>query len=79
MRFPPYGTATPSPKRSPLKDLAPWLDDQGLLRVGGRLAETMLSHKDKHPVILPKGAPYVTLLLREEHNCSPGAPLRKIQ
>ena len=41
-------------KTSPIQDLNPFMDSDGLLRVGGRLRRCTLSDDIKHPVILPK-------------------------
>ncbi|XP_066585190.1 uncharacterized protein [Prorops nasuta] len=40
------------PSSSRLLSLAPFLDAQGVLRVGGRLQHSFLSDKQKHPIIL---------------------------
>ena len=53
--------------RDPLISLHPFLDDQGVLRVGGRLQNSLLPFEVKHPMILPKKHPFVDLLLRYEH------------
>lgn len=37
-----------------LHKLSPYLDDQGVLRVGGRLTNADISYRQKHPIILPK-------------------------
>ena len=34
--------------------LDPFLDNTGLLQVGGRLRKSRLSHSEVHPVVLPK-------------------------
>ncbi|XP_072554180.1 uncharacterized protein [Paramormyrops kingsleyae] len=55
------------PKGSPIKNLDPFLDNQGLLRVGGRIAEANLSQTEKHPLIIP-GTHYVaTLIVKHCH------------
>ncbi|XP_078364035.1 uncharacterized protein LOC144648306 [Oculina patagonica] len=54
-------------KKSHLYRLDPYVDDAGVLRVGGRLRQTNLSSKEKHPVILPKGHHVSKLLLRHYH------------
>ena len=41
-------------KSSKLYKLDPFLDSDGLLRVGGRLGESRLSHSEAHPLVLPK-------------------------
>ncbi|XP_066592940.1 uncharacterized protein [Prorops nasuta] len=51
---------------SRLLSLAPFLDAQGILRVGGRLQQSFLSDNQKHPIILPTN--YLTeLLIRHIH------------
>ena len=42
-------------RKSPLFKLHPYVDDRGILRVGGRLERGSFSVDLKHPVILPKG------------------------
>ena len=40
--------------RGGLEKLAPFVDEQGLLRVGGRIkSATLLTHDEKHPLIMP--------------------------
>ena len=41
-------------RSSKIIKLNPWLDEDGLLRVGGRLKKSLLETSVKHPVILPK-------------------------
>ena len=41
---------------SALKSLAPFLDKDGLLRVGGRMELTDAPYEEKHPVIVPAGS-----------------------
>ncbi|UYV69429.1 hypothetical protein LAZ67_6003549, partial [Cordylochernes scorpioides] len=48
--------------KSPLIKLNPFLDKGGLLRVGGRLNNALLSFDQKHPIILHK-AQYITQLV----------------
>ncbi|XP_054281217.1 uncharacterized protein LOC128998886 [Macrosteles quadrilineatus] len=52
---------------SRLRRLSPWLDSNGLLRVGGRLTASTLKHDSRHPVILPKGHHVVDLLIDHYH------------
>lgn len=40
-------------KSSKLKDLNPFLDVNGILRVGGRPMNASISYDEKHPIILP--------------------------
>ena len=41
-------------KSSKLYKFDPFLDSDGLLRVGGRLGKSRLSHSEAHPLVLPK-------------------------
>ena len=50
-----------------LISLNPFLDAQNVLRVGGRLVNSLLPYGVKHPIVLPKKDHFVDLLLRYEH------------
>lgn len=54
------------PKGSPLRNLDPFLDEKGLLRVKGRLEYAELCFESKHPIIIPKGH-FAKLLIRFQH------------
>ena len=54
------------PKGSSLFKLSPFLDESGLLRVGGRLQMSDYTYNEKHPIILPKGH-VSTLLVTFQH------------
>ena len=54
-------------RSSPLKLLNPFLDDQGLLRVGGRERHSMRSYDVKHPLIIHSRHPLVRILIVSEH------------
>ncbi|XP_072321671.1 uncharacterized protein [Eucyclogobius newberryi] len=54
------------PKQSSLKKLAPFLDKDGLIRVGGRISSSELSFEEKHPLIIPKSHVAI-LLIRHYH------------
>lgn len=41
------------PRSSPLQKLTPFLDDNGLIRVGGRLRNANIDTRAKHPLVLP--------------------------
>ena len=45
-------------KQSPLLRLDPFIDDQALIRVGGRLEHSTLPFGVKHPIILPRCSHY---------------------
>ncbi|KAH3817028.1 hypothetical protein DPMN_118554 [Dreissena polymorpha] len=57
----------PLSKGNPLLSLDPFLDDVGLLRVGGRLSQSNLSVEEKHPIILPRNHHVTKLLIRHCH------------
>ncbi|XP_059054951.1 uncharacterized protein LOC131848997 [Achroia grisella] len=50
-----------------LSNLYPFIDELGLLRVGGRLHYADIAFTQKHPIILPKGSYITYLLIRSEH------------
>lgn len=54
------------PSQSPLGKLTPFLDRDGLLRVGGRISATDMSFDEKHPLIIPK-THIATLLVKHYH------------
>ncbi|XP_070521658.1 uncharacterized protein [Cardiocondyla obscurior] len=55
-------------------NLNPFLDDQGLMRVGGRLQLSNLNFTQKHPLLLPSRYHLTDKLIRETHerNCHAG-------
>lgn len=54
-------------KGSKLKSLNPFLDQQHILRVGGRLENAQLSHNRKHPILIPKASALTTLIVSDAH------------
>lgn len=54
-------------KTSPLAKLSPYLDQSGLLRVGGRLLYSNLDTAEKHPLIMPHKHHVTYLLIRHYH------------
>ncbi|KAM4045123.1 uncharacterized protein ACNLHF_008939 [Anomaloglossus baeobatrachus] len=54
------------PKDSPLKKLDPFVDTQGLLRVGGRISNAKLENDESTPIIVPHG--HVAFLLVEHYH-----------
>lgn len=56
------------PKDSNLLLLDPFLDPNGLIRVGGRLRNSPLTFQEKHPVLLPKGHHLSELVIRHFHD-----------
>ncbi|XP_065815784.1 uncharacterized protein [Labrus bergylta] len=55
------------PKDSPLRKLNPQVDDQGLLRIGGRLNNMDLDTREKFPLIIPGRSHVAVLLVRHYH------------
>ena len=53
-------------KSSPLSKLTPFLSEDGLIRMRGRLQMSDLSADERHPVILPKGH-LSMLIIRFQH------------
>lgn len=54
-------------RRNKLLSLNPFIDTDGLLRVGGRLNQTNLSYNEKHQLILPQSHHVTKLILRQRH------------
>ncbi|GFW67777.1 integrase catalytic domain-containing protein [Trichonephila clavipes] len=55
------------PPKSPLRSLHPFIDEHGLVRVGGRLQNSQLPFNSKHPIILPSQHSISELLIKEQH------------
>ncbi|XP_066553505.1 uncharacterized protein LOC136721589 [Amia ocellicauda] len=54
-------------KANKLHKLGPFLDDQGILRVGGRLTHAALHPHVKHPAVLPRDSHVSALLVKHYH------------
>ena len=54
-------------RESQVKQLSPFMDDFGVLRVGGRLQRSDLSYNAKHPILLPKKHQISRLVIRQVH------------
>ncbi|CAH2093449.1 unnamed protein product [Euphydryas editha] len=50
-----------------IKPLCPFIDQEGLMRVSGRLQNSNLSFEQKHPIILPKESRITGLIIQREH------------
>ena len=53
---------------SSLFRLDPFLDEKGMLRVGGRLQKAALAFEVKHPIVMPKKSHVTELLIRQYHS-----------
>ncbi|KAL4126236.1 hypothetical protein QTP88_010462 [Uroleucon formosanum] len=51
----------------PLARLAPFIDPDGVIRVGGRLRHSLLTYDCKHPILLSKRSHYAYLLCHRWH------------
>ncbi|KAL0811450.1 hypothetical protein ABMA28_009850 [Loxostege sticticalis] len=52
---------------SKLANLCPFMDDNGLLRVGGRLKNSNIRNTAKHPIILSKQSRFTELVIEQAH------------
>ncbi|GBL94040.1 hypothetical protein AVEN_185016-1 [Araneus ventricosus] len=68
---------------SEIKSLVPFLDEDSLLRITGRLLEAELCFGEKHPVILPRRCKFTELLVTTEHerigHCGVSATLTQLR
>lgn len=64
-----------SVSKGQLASLAPFLDKDGLIRVGGRINQSRLNYDSKHQILLPKGHKITEMIASEEHvrqlHCGP--------
>ncbi|KRX13086.1 Pol polyprotein, partial [Trichinella nelsoni] len=60
-----FGTKPNSSER--VRVFEPFLDQDGLLRMGGRLRRSTLPPESKHPIILPNNHPVTELLIKDHH------------
>ncbi|XP_045453765.1 uncharacterized protein LOC123663070 [Melitaea cinxia] len=54
-------------KKSKLVSLNPFIDSNGLLRVGGRLQNAELSDDMKHPILIPRNSHLAQLIIADAH------------
>ncbi len=57
-------------KKGELKGLMPFIDENGVIRVGGRVNEAVISYDTKHPVLLPREHGISLLITRFVHQKS---------
>lgn len=55
-------------KKSRIHDLNPFLDELGCLRVGGRLKNSRIACKQKHPIIISPENSFTKLIIKHEHD-----------
>ncbi|XP_015926265.2 uncharacterized protein [Parasteatoda tepidariorum] len=54
-------------KESSIKDLNPFIDNEEIIRVGGRLQKASFTFDEKHPVILPRKHKFTELVVWRAH------------
>lgn len=54
-------------KRSKLRNLCPIIDDNGILRVGGRIQQSQVTYDTRHPIILPSKSHLSRLIIKDAH------------
>ena len=59
---------TGTTKNTRLAAFSPFIDEAGVLRVGGRLVNAQIPNCQKHPVLLPSYHHVTDLIIREVHN-----------
>lgn len=57
----------PLPRRSPLYSLNPFIDKDGILRLTGRLNNSLWSYDKRHPIILPPRCRFLCLYITHIH------------
>jgi hypothetical protein len=58
----------PLSQKSKLLTLKPFLDADGILRIGGRLRHSDLPDEQKHPILLPRHSRLTDLIIRNLHH-----------
>ena len=48
---------------SKISSLSPYLDENGIIRVGGRLEKSDINNECKHPILMPKGCLFSKLII----------------
>lgn len=54
-------------KSSSIAKLCPFIDTQGIIRVGGRLSNAELSYDEKFPTIIPPHSAFCRLIIKQAH------------
>lgn len=54
-------------KQSPLRRLNPFLDNNNILRVGGRISNSDIPYSHAHPIILPQKEHITSLIIEQVH------------
>lgn len=54
-------------RKSKIRSLNPFLDSNGIIRVGGRLKNSQFEYSKKYPIVIPNGHHFTKLIFRHEH------------
>lgn len=54
-------------RKDKLLSLTPFIGADGLMRVGGRLSNSLLPYNEKYPIIVPKTDPITKLIIQQNH------------
>uniref|UniRef100_A0A6P7G4P2 Uncharacterized protein LOC114337620 n=1 Tax=Diabrotica virgifera virgifera TaxID=50390 RepID=A0A6P7G4P2_DIAVI len=57
----------PLPPKHKLSNLTPFLDENHILRVGGRLRLSALDFNSKHPILISSNHPFTKLIFEHKH------------
>lgn len=70
--FAKYGNGNPRefPEKSALNSLNPRIDEQGIIRVGGRIGLAELPYDTRHPIIIPSHSRLSRALILEAHRAT---------
>ncbi len=60
----------PIQSHSKLLQLSPFLDSNGIIRVGGRLKESLIDYDIKHPMVIPKNSILSKLIINDAHQAT---------
>ncbi|XP_070515851.1 uncharacterized protein [Cardiocondyla obscurior] len=55
------------PKSSHILSLTPFIDEFGVIRVGGRLRNSEIPYEAQHPMLLPRNHEFTKRLIRKQH------------
>ncbi|XP_070515873.1 uncharacterized protein [Cardiocondyla obscurior] len=55
------------PRRSDIRTLTPFMDEERVIRVGGRLRNATIPFDARHPILLPRKNELTTRIIRAEH------------
>lgn len=62
-------TVNSVPKKSSLYPLNPFIDNNGIMRVSGRITNANIRYNERHPIILPANSEYTKLFIDFTHKC----------